>query len=326
MTDAKQWARETVKGLWASPLTPFLEDGSIDHEGIGRNVDFLIEAGADGIGFGFSEPWVMSIKERHEAIETFVGAARGRVHAYVHITDHSTVETIEFGRHAARLGADAVMAWTPFEWAKSQSMIADFYQHICPQIPLPVFAYNTPHSGRLMTGQTLDRIADIPNLCALKNAVNSLGASSALKRIAGDRLIVADPLEHNYPLAITELDQQVLLGTTSVYLMQSAAWRPIEEYAAAFRRGDLDEGWRIYHSLDPLRLFWQRMYDVLWDEAGAVHPIAKLKLWMDEIGMRGGSLRPPFHPVPEDEADAFIKELRCLPVMDKLYPTTARNN
>lgn len=319
MTVEKTWAREHVKGLWTSPLTPFLEDGGVDHDGIRHNVDFLVELGVDGIGFGFSEPWAMSIAERHESIETFVDAAKGRVKCYVHPTDHSTVETVRLAQHAAQLGADAVMIWAPFEWAKSQRMIGDFYEHVCGQIPLPVFAYNTPHSGRLMTRETLERIADIPNLCALKNAVNSLATSADLHRAVGDRLVVSDPLEENFPLAITQLDQQVLLGTTSVYFMQSALRQPIVEYAEAFRRGDLDEGWRIYHQLDPLRLFWQKTYDVLWGDS-ALHPLSKLKVWMDAIGMRGGGTRPPAAPIDDAGRKAFIEELRNTPLVSDLYP------
>jgi 4-hydroxy-tetrahydrodipicolinate synthase len=238
----------------------------------------------------------------------------------VHPTDHSTVETIELARHAAKLGADAVMIWVPFEWAKTQDMMADFYEHVCAQIPLPVFAYNKPHSGRLMSGPTLDRVANVPNVCALKNAVASFTTSAALQRALGDRLVVSDPLEENYPLAITQVDQQVLLGTTSVYLMQSASWRPIADYAEAFRRGDTDEGWRRYHRLDEIRLFWRRMYGVLWDDTGALHPLAKLKVWMDAIGMRGGPMRPPLHNLGDEERKAFVDELRNTPPMKELYP------
>ncbi len=56
-------------------MTP---DGAIDHDGIRHNVDYIIESKVDGVGFGFSEPWYLTLRERMDAFETFVKAERNK--------------------------------------------------------------------------------------------------------------------------------------------------------------------------------------------------------------------------------------------------------
>ena len=73
-TDAKDWARENLKGLWSTPMIPFKADYALDEAGIRHNVERLIQVKSGGIGFGFSEPWVMSLEERKRAMEVSVDA------------------------------------------------------------------------------------------------------------------------------------------------------------------------------------------------------------------------------------------------------------
>ena len=87
--------------------------------------------------------------------------------------------------------------------------------------------------------------------------------------------------------------QQVMLGTTSVFLMQSPHRQPINEYMASLERGDLAGAWSQYYALKPLRDLWSSIYAVLWNQEAALHPIATIKYWMDLMGMRGGTVRPP---------------------------------
>src|SRR4051794_21049603 len=155
--DAKDWAREQMKGLWTSPMIPFEPDFKLDEAGIRHNVEYMLGCKTEGIGFGFSEPWVLSIAERKRAMEVSIDAIGKRVPAYLHSSDHSVEETINLTRHAEAVGADAVMIWPPYEWAKNQQMIIDFFEYVCSKVNIAVFAYNTYHSGIAMTPETVDR-------------------------------------------------------------------------------------------------------------------------------------------------------------------------
>jgi 4-hydroxy-tetrahydrodipicolinate synthase len=318
--DAKDWARENVTGIWTSPTIPFKADLSLDEEGIRHNVDRMVEAKCDGIGFGFSEPWVCSLAERKRAMEVSVGAIDGRVHAYLHSTDHSVEETIALTKHAASVGAEAVMIWTPYEWAKTQDMIYDFYEYVASQVDIAIFAYNTYHSGIAMTPETIARITKIPNICAVKDAVNDVAHTVRTMELCGKDAVISDPLEDHLLTMTLHFNQQVMLGTTSVFLMQSPACQPIRDYYELAKAGKAAEASKAYYDLQPLRDVWTSTYAVLWDKKAASHPLPTIKYWMDLIGMTGGPVRPPMHNLTDEQKAAFKERLEASGWMDRLYP------
>ena len=132
--EAKEWARANVKGLFTSPTIPFTPDFKLDEAGIRSNVERMLQVKSTGLGFGFTEPWVCTLEERKRAMEVAVDAVRKRVPAYLHSTDHSVAETINLIRHAKSVGADAVMVWAPYEWAKTQDMVCEF-MNMSPNTP-----------------------------------------------------------------------------------------------------------------------------------------------------------------------------------------------
>ncbi len=321
--DAKDWARATMKGLWTSPMYPFTPDYKLDEKGIRHNVERMLQVKATGLGFGFSEPWVCTHAERKRAIEVAVDAARGRVPAYVHTTDHSVEETINLTRHAEAIGADAVMIWPPYEWAKTQEMVCQYYEYVSSKVDIPIFLYNTLHSGICMTPETIARLAKIPNVCALKDAINDVTHTVRCMELCGDQIVVSDPLEDHLLVMTLHFNQQVMLGTTSVFLMQSPDCQPVQEYCELAKQGKAAEASRKYYELQPLRDVWTGIYEVLWDKKGAAHPLPLIKYWMDLIGMAAGPVRPPMVGLTEEAKAQFRARLAATGWMDRLYPERA---
>ncbi|MBI3041828.1 MAG: dihydrodipicolinate synthase family protein [Betaproteobacteria bacterium] len=318
--DAKDWARERMKGLWTSPMFPFTPDYRLDEAGIRHNVERMLQVKAAGLGFGFSEPWVCTLEERKRAMEIAVDAVRGRVPAYVHATDHSVAETIGLIRHAEAIGADAVMVWAPYEWAKSQEMVCEFYEYVASQVDIAIFLYNTYHSGICMTPETIARLAKIPNVCAVKDAVNDVRHTVRCGELCGDRIVVSLSNEEHLLTMTLHFGQQVMLGTTSVFLMQSPHCQPIQEYWELARAGRGADASRKYYELEPLREVWQTMYRVLRDKQAATHPLPQIKYWMDLVGMAAGPVRPPMHPLTEEQKAGLKSRIESSGWMDRLYP------
>ncbi|GLZ07500.1 putative 5-dehydro-4-deoxyglucarate dehydratase [Actinomadura sp. NBRC 104412] len=321
--EAKEWARDTMRGFFTSPMIPFDDKLAMDEGAVARNVDTLLGIGVSGIGFGFSEPWHLSRAERLHSIDVFVEAVAGRAACYVHATDHSAPETIGLIRRAQDAGADAVMVWAPYEFAKSQESACEWFEYIAGETDIPFILYNTYHSGIKLSPESIERISRLPAVCAVKNGVNEFTHTVAVAERVGDRVVVSEPLEEHLPAAIQYLDQQVLLGTTSVYLMQTPAYQPIREYAELFWAGRRTEGWQAYHGLEPLREIWRDTYRVLWDTRHATHPVALIKMWMDIIGMHGGPVRPPTPSLPE-HAERYLRErLMTSGWLERLCPPSA---
>ena len=318
MSYAKEWAHETLKGLFTSPMVPMNADGSIDYDGIRHNVEFLIDSKVDGIGFGFSEPWYLTIEERRKAFETLVSAINKRVPCYLHALDYSVPETIGLVNYSKEIGADAVMLWTPMEFAKSQEMIGDWFEYVASQVSQPIIAYNTYHSGVNFTMETIDRIANIDNVGALKDAVNDFGHTISAMEVAGDRIVVSNPLEKHLPAMRMYMNQQVMMGATSVFLMQSPRWQPLHDYLAAIDAGDNAGAWEQFYALDPIRDVWNSIYEPLWNKDAALHPIPLIKHWMDLIGMKGGAVRQPMHALTPADREALTERLQATGLLEKL--------
>jgi 4-hydroxy-tetrahydrodipicolinate synthase len=321
--EAKEWARENMKGLWTTPTIPFTADYKLDEAGIRHNVERMIQAKVDGIGFGFSEPWVCSIEERKRAMEVSIDAIRGRVHGYLHATDHSVPETINLMKHAEAVGAEAVMVWTPYEWAKSQDMAVDFFEYISSKVDIAIFAYNTYHSGICLTPETIARIVKIPNICAVKDAVNDVAHTVRVIDLVGKHVVVSTSIEDHLLTMTLEFGQQVLLGTTSVYLMQSPSYQPVKEYWELARAGKGAEASRKYYELQPLRDIWKGIYQSLWDKEAALHPLPLIKHWMDLIGMAGGPVRPPLQQATDAQKEQLAQRLKASGWLERLYPRGA---
>jgi 4-hydroxy-tetrahydrodipicolinate synthase len=292
--------------------------GDVDHDGIRHNVEYLISAKVDGAGFGFSEPWYLTLQERMDAFETFIKAVDHRIPSYIHAVDYSVPETINLIRHVRGLGADAVMLWTPMEFAKTQQMVRDWFEYVASQVDIPILAYNTYHSAINFDMDTIATLADIENVCGLKDAVNDFGHTVAATELVGDRIVVSNPLEKHLAAMRMYLDMPILLGATSVFLMQSPNWQPIRDYVAAIDAGDHAGAWTQFHALDPLRDIWNSIYEPLWQQKGALHPIPLIKHWMDLIGMHGGAVRPPMHNLTDADRAGLRERLEGTGLFDKL--------
>lgn len=323
--EAKDWGREKIRGLFTSPTIPFTADLELDEAGIRHNVERMLACKASGIGFGFTEPWVLSLAERKRAMEVAIDAVGGRAVAYLHAADHSVAETINLCQHAKNVGAEAVMLWAPYEWAKSQDMVVDFYEYVASRLDLAILAYNTYHSGIAMTPETVARIARIPNLCAMKDGINDTAHTVACMELCGKDIVISDPLENHLLEMTVQHGQQVLLGTTGVYLLQSPEHQPIHDYQKLALAGKVAEAKRIQESLQPLRDVWEGIYSVLWDKNNAMHPLPTIKYWTDLMGMAGGPMRPPMRGIGEAEKAAFKARLDASGWREMLFPATARD-
>jgi len=318
--EAKEWGREKIRGLFSSPTIPFTPDLKLDEAGIRKNVDRMVAAKASCIGFGFTEPWVLSLAERKRGMEVALDAARGRVVAYLHAADHSVAETVNLCQYARDIGAEAVMLWAPYEWGKSQDMVHDFYEHVASRVDIAIMAYNTYHSGISMTPETVARIAKIPNICALKDGINDIPHTVRCMELAGKDIVISDPLESHLMEMTVQHGQQVLLGTTGVYLLQSPQRQPIHDYQQLALAGRVAEARRIHDELQPLRDVWEGIYAVLWDKSKAVHPLPIIKHWMDLMGLAGGPMRPPMRNASEAEKAAFTARLEASGWRELLFP------
>jgi len=319
--EAKEWAQAHLKGLFTSPPAPFTSEFALDEAGVVHNVERAIAAGANGIGFGFLDAWGLTIVERKHVMDLIAEATGDRAMCAFYTSDHSVAETIELSLHAEAIGAEAVIVWVPYEWASSQDLMHDYIEYVAGRVDMAIVAFNTPHSGATMTHDTMARIAQIPNVCAFKNAIEDPRHTIQAMEMFGSEVVLSYPFEDQLLDMTVQHGQQVLMGSTSVYLMQSPERQPIVDYLRLAQQGDLEAARAVRDGLASLREVWAGIYEVLWDEEKAAHPMGLIKLWMDALGMRGGPMVPPMAQPDLATASAFRQRLDAAGWERLLFPS-----
>jgi 4-hydroxy-tetrahydrodipicolinate synthase len=167
-------------------VTPLNEALEVDYQEAKRLAEYLIAHGSDGIvvcGTTGESPTVTE-KEKIElfkAVKETIGS-KGMVIAG--IGSNSTDSSISLARKAAATGVDGLMAVVPYYNKPSQEGMFQHFKAIAEATPLPLMLYNVPGrtSANLMP-LTVKRLAEIPNIVALKEAAGSLDQVSELKRM-----------------------------------------------------------------------------------------------------------------------------------------------
>jgi len=183
------------KGVYPVVPTIFHEDGSLDLEGQKRCVDFMIDAGSDGLSIlaNFSEQFAISDQERATLTETILAHVKGRVPVIVTTSHYSTGICEQRNRHARDHGAAMVMLLPPYHGATircGEAQIHEFYARLSDAVDIPIMIQDAPISGANMSAAFLARLAkEIEHVAYFK--IEMPGAASKLReliRLGGDSI------------------------------------------------------------------------------------------------------------------------------------------
>lgn len=166
------------KGIFPPVPTIVDKNGDLDKKGMANLLDHLINNEADGVlilGSG-GEFCHMPPKLRFEVAEFAVKHIKQRIPVMIGISSPSTKETIEYGQHAAQIGADAVLVVNPYYALLNSEAIYHHYKTVAENINIPILLYNFP----ALTGQdigidVITRLAkDVPNIIGLKDTIDNI--------------------------------------------------------------------------------------------------------------------------------------------------------
>lgn len=160
-------------GIIPPLVTPLIDNETLDIESLENLVEHLIQGGVHGLFIlgTTGEEQSLSYKLRHEMIRQSARINRGRLPLLVCVTDTSIVESIQLAHIAAECGADGVVSAPPYYFAPGQPELAQFYEELVPQLPLPVFLYNMPsHVKVSFAPDTVRRIAQNPQVVGFKDS------------------------------------------------------------------------------------------------------------------------------------------------------------
>ncbi|MFN3302347.1 MAG: dihydrodipicolinate synthase family protein [Roseateles sp.] len=157
-------ATRPYRGVFPVVPTIFNADGSLDLPGQLRCVDFMIDAGSNGLCIlaNFSEQFVLSDAERETLTRAILGHVAGRVPVIVTTTHYCTQICIARSQLAESLGAAMVMVMPPYHGATyrvSETQIEGFYQRLSDAIGIPIMIQDAPVAGTPLSVPLLARMA-----------------------------------------------------------------------------------------------------------------------------------------------------------------------
>ncbi|MBU9173553.1 dihydrodipicolinate synthase family protein [Burkholderia gladioli] len=181
------------RGVFPVVPTTFSDTGELDLASQKRAVDFMIDAGSDGLCIlaNFSEQFSLSDEEREILTRTVLEHVAGRVPVIVTTTHYGTRLCAARSRRAQELGAAMVMIMPPYHGATfrvPETQIHEFYSRVSDAIEIPIMIQDAPASGTVLSAPFLARMArEIEQVSYFK--IETPGAANKLReliRLAGD--------------------------------------------------------------------------------------------------------------------------------------------
>ncbi|MCB8820846.1 dihydrodipicolinate synthase family protein [Microvirga rosea] len=178
-------ASRPYRGVFPVVPSIFDESGKLDLEGQKRAVDFMIDAGSDGLCIlaNFSEQFVLSDEEREVIMKEVLDHVAGRVPVIVTTTHFATHICAERSRRAQDAGASMVMIMPPYHGATirvSENGIYEFYRAVSEAIDIPIMIQDAPVAGTPLSAPFLARMArEIQNVAYFK--IEVAGAAAKLR-------------------------------------------------------------------------------------------------------------------------------------------------
>jgi 4-hydroxy-tetrahydrodipicolinate synthase len=196
-------------------------------------------------------------------------------------------ETIAKVRQAEAAGCDAVMISPPWYIMLGQDEILDHYQGVLKAIEIPVMLYNIPRRTGVQLGVDLvDRLADHPNVVALKESSKDWGILSSCIRRTSDRISVFAGYASYYGLAaITEGAVGYVDSSTPVFGKRSP------EFFRAASNGETHTAREIQ----------SEMASILSEFFGIGTFPAAIKGALDLLGRPGGRPRDPIRELTPEQ-------------------------
>ena len=287
-------------GAATAIITPF-KNGQIDYESFEKLINWQIDEGIDAIVVcgTTGEASTLTDDEHRDAIKFAVDTVAGRVPVIAGTGSNDTAYAIELTQHACDAGADAVLVVTPYYNKATQNGLIKMFTEIADASTKPVILYNVPsRTGCNILPATAAKLADHPNIVAIKEASGNISQIAELAHLVGDKM---DIYSGNDDQIVPILS---LGGKGVISVLSNPMPRATSKLCHDFFDGNLAESLKSQLDLLPL-------VNALFCE---VNPIP-VKAAMSMMGFCENSLRSPLYEMePEHEAKlaGIMKDLKLI--------------
>ncbi len=164
MAETAQGEETVYRGVFPIAPTTFRDDGELDLDSQQRAIDFMIDAGVNGICIlaNFSEQFSLTDDERKRLTPFIIDHVAGRVPVIVTTSHFSSQVAAERSRRAQQAGASMVMLMPPYHGATiraDEAGIFEFFARVADAIDIPIMLQDAPVSGTPLSAAFLARLA-----------------------------------------------------------------------------------------------------------------------------------------------------------------------
>ncbi|MGY4398929.1 dihydrodipicolinate synthase/N-acetylneuraminate lyase [Sphingomonas sp. UYAg733] len=291
--------RNLWHGVYPAATTQFNEALAVDLDATQAVQVALVDDGVDGLVLlgTCGENNSLEPHEKRTVLRAAREAVGGRVPLVAGVSEMTTERAIAYASEAEAIGIDALMLLPAMVYVPTPDELCHHFRAVAEATSLPIMLYNNPPAYRVAIGfDTLDRLADLPNIVAVKeSAPDSRRFTDMINRYGGRFTLMA---------GLDDIALEGLMlgaagwvsGLTSAFPMESVA------LVAAVDRGDLAEARRIYRWFMPL-LHLDADHDL----------VQSIKLAEQIMGRGSERVRMPRQPLAgarRDEVIAMVERAR----------------
>lgn len=271
-----------LKGSATAMITPF-SGGEVNLDAFAKMIDYQIAGGTDAlVVLGTTgEPATMAEEEKETLMRFAVKRTAGRAKLIFGTGSNCTEKAVRATKRAQELGADGVLAVTPYYNKCTQRGLYEYYAAICNATELPVICYNVPsRTGMNVLPETMAKIAELKNMTGIKEASGNMAqVMETARAVRGKCDLYSGEDALNLPILAAG-------GAAVISVVSNLAPQHVKALCSAVFEGDLKKANEINDTLVPL-------VKACFIE---VNPIPA-KAGMNLLGFEAGEPRSPLTPL-----------------------------
>lgn len=279
-------------------LTPFDANGKINEKVLARHIEANLNKGVTGfyVNGSTAEVFLLSESERYYLYKLVKDIVGDRCILIAHIGAIGTLQTIEYGKYAEKLGYDAISSVAPFYYHFSFEEIRQHYFMTVDHVNLPMIVYNFPKfSGVSLTTENFGEFLRDDRFLGIKHTSNDLFALEQLKSNYKDKVIYNGFDE----MFLAGISMGADGGIGSTYNIMADKFIKINEL---FETGKIAEAQKI-----------QRDANKIITALCKVGVMQGEKAVLTLMGYDFGNARPPYKSLSKD--DILFLEKEVLPLL-----------
>ena len=291
-----------LQGSIVALVTPFHEDGSVNFEKLGELLEFQITNGTDGIlVLGTTgESSTMTHDEDDAVMEYTLKTVNHRVPVIAGSGSNDTATMLMKSKKYADMGADAVLAITPYYNKANEEGMVRHFTTTADAISCPVILYNVPgRTGCSLSVSAVERLSKHPNIIGIKEASGNISYAMSISRFLSDDFVM---FSGNDDMVVPILS----IGGSGV-ISVFANTNPKECH-------DMVDKWLKGEHAGSLAI-QQKYLDYIHALFCEVNPIP-VKEAMNQMGMNVGGYRLPLYEMADKNKELLKSEMKKAGILE----------